>query len=79
MRPEQTIPMPDLDESEAAPRFQVISLDALVRMKLISNRDKDKTHLRDMIGVGLLDATWPARLPPELAARLQALLDDPDG
>jgi hypothetical protein len=48
-------------------------------MKLTSYRDKDKTHVRDMIGVGLVDATWPARYPPELAARLQHLLDTPDG
>jgi hypothetical protein len=48
-------------------------------MKLMPNRDKDKTHLRDLIGVGLIDSTWAARIPPELAARLQHLLDTPDG
>jgi hypothetical protein len=48
-------------------------------MKLTAWRDKDRTHLRDMIGVGLLDATWPARLPPTLGARLQQLLDNPNG
>jgi hypothetical protein len=36
-------------------------------------------HLLDMIGVGLIDDTWPARFPAELAERLQQLLDDPDG
>jgi hypothetical protein len=36
-------------------------------------------HLRDMIGVGLVDATWPSRFNPELAARLQQLLDTPEG
>ncbi len=71
--------LPDLDESERAVEFQVATLDALVRMKLTSWRDKDRTHLRDMIGVGLLNATWPARLPPPLGARLQRLLDDPNG
>ncbi len=49
------------------------------RMKLIAWRDKDRTHLRDLIGVGLIDATWPARLPAPLGARLQQLLDDPNG
>ena len=29
-------------------------------MKLLSNRDKDKTHIHDMIGVGLIDKTWTA-------------------
>ena len=53
--------------------------EAVVRMKLTSYRDKDKMHVRDMIGVGLVDAAWPARYPPELAARLQHLLDTPDG
>ncbi len=70
---------PDLDESERAREFQVATLDALVRMKLIAWRDKDRTHLRDMIGVGLLDATWPARFPASLGDRLQRLLDDPNG
>jgi hypothetical protein len=70
---------PDLDESERAAEFQVTKLDALVRMKLIAWRDKDRTHLRDLIGVGLIDATWPARLPPPLGERLQQLLDNPNG
>ena len=72
-------PLPDLDESERAAEFQVAKLEALVRMKLTAWRAIDCTHLRDMIGVGLLDATWPARLPPSLGARLQQLLDDPNG
>jgi hypothetical protein len=36
-------------------------------------------HLRDLIGVGLIDATWPQRFLSELAARLQQLLDNPEG
>lgn len=72
-------PLPDLDQSERAIAFQVASLEALVRMKLTAYLDKDRTHLRDMIGVGLLDKTWPARLPPPLGDRLQQLLDDPNG
>jgi len=48
-------------------------------MKLVANRDHDRTHLRDILRVGLIDATWPARFPPELAARLQHVLDTPDG
>jgi predicted nucleotidyltransferase len=71
--------LPDLSESERAAEFQVAKLEALVRMKLIAWRDKDRTHLRDMIGVGLLDATWPSRLPAPLGDRLQQLLDNPNG
>jgi hypothetical protein len=79
MRVTDEHPLPDLDESERAIEFQVAILHALLRMKLMAWRDKDRTHIRDMIGVGLIDATWPARFPTPLAARLQQLLDDPDG
>jgi hypothetical protein len=79
VREDDEFPSPELDETERAAEFQVATLEALVRMKLISWRDKDRTHLRDMIGVGLLDATWPARLPTALGARLQELLDNPNG
>jgi hypothetical protein len=72
-------PCPELDESERAAEFQVAALFALVHMKLTSWRFKDRVHLLDMIQVGLVDATWPARLPPPLAERLQSLLDNPDG
>lgn len=72
-------PCPALDESERASEFQVVTLFALVRMKLTSWHDKDRMHLRDLIQVGLIDATWPARLPPPLAERLQSLLDNPNG
>jgi hypothetical protein len=50
-----------------------------VRVKLTALRDKDRTHLRDLIDVGLIDHTWPAKLPPELGKRLQQLLDTPEG
>jgi hypothetical protein len=79
VRPDYLLPAPDVTESEVGGTFRVLSLEALVRMKLTANRDKDRTHLRDFIGVGLIDATWPAKFPPELAARLQHILDTPDG
>jgi hypothetical protein len=69
----------DAAESVSFKSYRVLSLEALVRMKLTSNRDKDRTHVRDMLSVGLIDASWPARFPPELAARLQHLIDTPDG
>jgi hypothetical protein len=79
VRPEYLIPAPDVLESETSARFRVLSLEALVRMKLTSFRDKDRTHLRDMIEVGLIDADWPRRFPAELGERLQMILDNPDG
>ena len=57
----------------------MISLEGIVRMKLIAYRRKDQVHLLDLIGVGQIDASWPARFTPELGARLQILLDDPNG
>ena len=60
VRPDDEHVLPEIDDSERAAEFQVTSLAALVRMKLISYRRKDQVHLLDMIGVGLIDATWPA-------------------
>lgn len=48
-------------------------------MKLVSFRDKDRMHLRDLIGVGLVDESWTRRFSDELAARLSRILEDPDG
>ncbi len=79
VRPDYLISAPEVGESEATGSFRLVTLDALVRMKLTSFRDKDRTHLRDLIGVGLLDASWCARLPESLRNRLQELLDTPDG
>lgn len=79
VREHEYAPNPDVSESEPAQTFRVLSLEALVRIKLTAFRDKDRVHLRDLIDVGLIDASWPARFPPSLAARLRELLDDPDG
>ena len=79
LSPEYPAPAPDVSESEPTASFRVLGLESLVRMKLTSFRDKDRTHLRDLLDVGLIDAAWVERLPPELGARLQELLDTPDG
>ena len=65
----------EVEDDEA---FRVVSLEALVRMKLTSYRFKDRVHLLDMIEVGLIDGSWPARYTEELGKRLQQLLDAPD-
>jgi hypothetical protein len=70
---------PELASTEQHESYRLLDLEPLVRMKLTSFRDKDRTHLRDLIDVGLIDHTWLTRLPDELAARLQELLDNPDG
>ena len=70
---------PDVTDSEATESFRLVTLEALVRMKLTSFRDKDRTHLRDLIDVGLIDASWCDRLPTVLADRLRGLLATPEG
>lgn len=72
-------PAPTLASLDTHESHKLLALEPLVVMKLTSFRDKDRTHLRDMIEVGIIDDTWLPRLPAELAPRLQELLDDPDG
>lgn len=79
VRESYPLPTADVSEREQADEYHVVALEALVRMKLNSFRDKDRTHLRDLIALGLVDATWIPRCVPEHAARLQQLLDDPEG
>ena len=79
VRPEYVEPAPNVDEVERADSYYVLALEALVRMKLTSFRDKDRTHLRDLLDVGLIDASWCSCLPPQLVARLQELIASPEG
>ena len=78
VRPADSTPTPDVAEAVRPEHFAVVKVDDLARMKLTAYRDKDKTHLRDMLEVGLIDAALTARLPADLAARLQHLLDTPE-
>ena len=73
------LPAPDVNETEPSEAFRVMQLGALVRMKLTTFRDKDRTHLRDLLDVGLLDESWRDRLPGPLAARHQTLIENPEG
>ena len=70
---------PDVSESVTLDQFRVLSLQALAKMKLTSFRIKDRMHLRDMLDVGLIDESWTAKLPAELAAKLQELIETPEG
>lgn len=77
VRPEYPLPSPTVDEREMLePGKHVVSLAGLVRMKLMSNRDQDRVHLRDLIDVGLVGRDLLPPLPPELASRLDALLSE---
>ena len=79
VRPDELLSNPDVSDSEQAGAFRILSLDALVRVKLTAFRDKDRMHLRDLLDVGLVDAEWTTRLPAPLAQRLQELIDTPEG
>jgi hypothetical protein len=79
VREDDAAPAPDVTDVDDSGEFLIVDLKSLVRMKLIAFRDKDRTHLRDMIEIGLIDESWTARFAPPLAERLQSLLDTPDG
>ncbi len=51
----------------------VIPIADLVRMKLTSNRDKDRVHIRSLDAAGLITPEVAQRLPPELSSRLQRI------
>jgi len=77
VRPEYPLPSPTIEERmQLEPGQYVVTLDGLVRMKLMSFRDQDRVHLRDMIDVGLIERSMLAAIPPELATRLDELLTD---
>lgn len=72
-------PVPMIDDYALMEEAKTLPLEALVRMKLTSYRRKDQVHILDMISIGIIDDSWLEQLSPELAVRLQELLDDPDG
>ncbi|MFO1007453.1 MAG: nucleotidyltransferase family protein [Planctomycetaceae bacterium] len=79
VRAEYPLPSPTVDDVDRTGGYRIVSFEGLLQMKFNSYRDKDRTHLRDMIEVGLLDQSWLTRLIPEHAVKLQELLDNPDG
>jgi hypothetical protein len=80
VKPGEPLPAPSIDAAAILGQGEsVVSLEWLVKMKLTAWRLHDQVHLRDLLDVGLIDASWCERLPPELAARLQHLIDTPGG
>lgn len=77
-RPDQPEPNAAIEEGEEVGDFRLITLEALVRMKLSAFRDKDRVHLRDLLGVGLIDAGWLPQLPETLRQRLEDILNHPE-
>jgi hypothetical protein len=77
VRPEYPFPAPSIDQRQILEAgTQVVSLSALVQMKLLSNRDQDRLHLRDLIEVELVTRAFVNDLSQELAERLDALLTE---
>jgi hypothetical protein len=74
VRPSYGVPAPLVEETERDPEgFLVLSLPALVRMKLTSFREIDRLHLADLLGVGSIDDMTTQTLPLELLERLWQL------
>src|ERR1051325_6905647 len=78
MTGEDIVPNPGIEESEQADEYRVLNLEALVRTKLVADREKDHLHLQDMFEAGLIDESWVNRYPPELADRLRKVLETAD-
>jgi hypothetical protein len=78
VRDDYPLPSPDIVTIDDPAGFRVLKLEELVQLELLRNRNKDQMHVRDLIGVGLIDQGWLAKLPPLLAERLQGILDTPD-
>ena len=81
VRADDFLPVPDIADASFSPveKFWHLSLESLVGMCLSSFRLVEKVYLSDLVDVGLIDSTWPARFPPQLAERLQLILDTPEG
>lgn len=78
-RPDHLLPAPEIQTVDDPANFRVLTLHSLIEMKLTSNRDSDRMHLRDLIGVGLIDRSWLTRFPTVLSDRLKQVVDTPDG
>lgn len=79
VRPTYESPTPSIDSVRMLENMRIVELEDLVRMKLNSFRLKDQVHLQDFLAVGLVNDSWLPRFSPSLAARLQSVLENPDG
>lgn len=70
VRPEYTEPIPSSEPVPTKEGILIAPVADLIRMKLTSFRLKDKVHIQDMDGVGLITPEIEATLPPLLLARL---------
>lgn len=73
VHPTDVEPVPALSEPgiDSEEGVLVTSVACIVRMKLISFRQRDKTHIIDMDSVGLITPEIEAGLPEALRERLE--------
>jgi hypothetical protein len=71
VRPTDIAPIPELSTPvETSEGILIVPIVDLLRMKLTSFRLKDKVHIQDLDGVGLITPEVEAALPGELRQRL---------
>lgn len=63
----------------SATGIPAMDLRELLILKLIAYRDIDRVHIRDLMGVGLIDDALAEQIPPELRPRLEEIRANPDG
>ena len=79
IRPHYSHSAPDPSSAVAiAAGIRVIDLPSLIAMKLQSFRDVDRTHIRDMLAVGLIDDSVRKSLPADLGQRLVEIEANPE-
>ena len=74
VRPHYAAPTPPIDpepKNILGKDVMVIPVADLLRMKLTSNRDKDRVHVRSMDAAGLLTSAVEEKLPGEFLALLR--------
>ena len=80
LRPYDPHPAPGVVGGILSPEgVQAIGLPELMTLKLMAFRDIDRVHVRDLLGVGLIDDALIAKLPADLRPRLDEILANPDG
>jgi hypothetical protein len=80
VRPTDLEPVPGLSDAGVDDQgILVTSVGSIVRMKLISFRQRDKTHIIDMDSVGLITPEIEAGLPDALRERLQQVRSEEHG
>jgi hypothetical protein len=74
VRPSYLSPAPPIDPERKrihGKEVMVIPVAGLVKMKLTSNRDKDRVHIRSLDAAGLISHRVETQLTPELQSRLK--------